>query len=683
VSSRNKHKPLEGSPGRPQTVSRWLGIVLFLIPLALYAKTKDHSFLRTYDDGSYITENPLVRDGFSLRGVTWAFTEPHSANWHPLTWLSHMLDCQLFGLNAGKHHLVNALLHAIASLLCFRALLAATGARWCSAFVALFFAVHPLRVESVAWVAERKDVLSGVFFFWMLLAYARYARAPSPREMWKVALPLALGLMSKPMLVTGPAVLCLLDLWPLGRVTGERRKGFDWLVEKWPLWLLIGLSSFVTVLAQRAGGAIRTLESISLVERLANTPLAYVEYLTKSVWPSGLAFYYPHPAIAHPGTLSLTNPLVLGASAGLVGITLLFFRLVRTRPWLLVGWLWFLGMLVPVIGLLQVGAHRMANRYAYLPLVGIYILIAWELRARLHARGTALIRAVAAVALLLATGFATRSWLEIDTWRDEETLYRRALAVTEGNWTAHSNLGVLVQERGNQLMAAGKTAAGRKQLEQAREHYEAVLEIAPRQADAHNNLGGLHLTLGASDLAARELDLALRIRPAFLEARLTRGLVHEMLGQYEQAQSHYRQATQDHPEEALAHYKLGDVLYLQGKEDAATRSYLAALRFDPRIPELQIARTACLGIVWAMATRANPDMRDPKRALLLITSFQRARRGKLSSDHVRVLAAVQAANGKTDEALQSIQRAQGLSGAKRQRLEADAAIYRAGKALEK
>jgi len=668
---------------RPEAPPRWVGLALFLIPLLVYAGVADHGFLETYDDGSYVTENPRVRDGFSAGGIVWAFTEAHSANWHPLTWLSHMLDCQLFGLDAGKHHLVNVLLHALATLLCYRALKALTGAGWCSALVALFFAVHPLRVESVAWVAERKDVLSGVFFFWMLLAYARYREGPSPRGMWRVALPLGLGLMSKPMLVSGPAVLCLWDLWPRDEQAparpGNGGAGLarTWLLEKWPLWLFVVVSSLVTVLAQRSGGAIRTLESITLVERLANTPLSYVEYLARSFWPQGLAFYYPHPAIVDPGALGLARVDVLVATLCLLVVTALFIRLRRTRPWLVVGWLWFLGMLVPVIGLLQVGSHRLADRYTYLPLVGIYVLLVWEARARLTGARPAVVRTAWSLALALALAFAARTRAELEFWREEEPLYERAIAVTEKNWTAHSNLGLIVQKRATERIARGELEEGRRELEQARNHYMRVLEITPNQADVHNNLGGIHLTLGETAEAARQLELALAIRPSFLEALLTRGLLHELARDAQAAERTYRRALEAHPDEAAAHYKLGDALHLQGRDPEAAKAYRQALGLDPRLPELQIHRASCLGIVWALATSHDEDLRDPLRAAGLIEGYQRARGGRLQPRDLRVVAAVQAANGQLEQAVATAQRA--LTSVPS--VAADLREYREGKAL--
>lgn len=688
---------------RPPAAREWIvALVLFLTPLALYAKVHGHEFLKTYDDGSYVTENPIVRDGLSLEGLAWAFTETHSANWHPLTWLSHMLDCQLFGLDAGKHHLVNVLLHGIACVLCLRALKALSGNLWCSAGVALFFAIHPLRVESVAWIAERKDVLSGVFFFWTLLSYAHFARDPKPRGMWRVALPCALGLMSKPMLVTLPAVLVLLDIWPLGRFkgsvcgavkgreptasptlpsgrTGASTGGFVLLAEKWPLWALAVATALITFLAQRAGGAIRTLESITWEERLANAPLAYIEYLWKSVWPGGFAFYYPHPAIVDPDGFRFASIEVWSAFGALLALTLVILRLVRTRPWLTVGWLWFLGMLVPVIGLLQVGSHRMANRYAYLPLVGIYIAIAWELRSRVTPRA---IRPVALVLGATAVFFSARTWFEIDHWHDGETLYERALSVTEKNWAAHNNLGYLLQDRGNRLLASGALAEGRAELERARRHYQSVLAIAPDQSDAHGNLGGLYMTLGEPERAAEELRTALRIRPTFLEARLNLGKIHEQKRAYEKAQEQYERAVADHPWEARAYLKLGDARYEQEDLASATGAYRKALSLDPRLPETQLLNLAsCSGLAWILATSADPSMRDERRAHALMTNFERTMGGRLSWSQLRTLAAAQAANGLFDRALESLDRALSRSGARTDLLQADRRAYGAGKPL--
>ena len=347
-------------------------LLLAVGAFALYSPAFGHAFV-SYDDGPYVTENPHVRAGLTRESVVWAFTEFHSANWHPLTWLSHMLDVELFGLDAGAHHRTGALLHALAAGLCLLALVALTGRFWASLLVAALFAAHPLRVESVAWVAERKDVLAGVFFFATLLAYAAYARRPSRKRYLGVLALVALGLLAKPMLVTLPCVLLLLDLWPLRRT--ERPLAL--LKEKLPLLAMVAAACVVTVFAQREGGAVRTFEAIPLGARVANSVEAYALYLGKAFLPTDLAFFYPHRIVASESGFHL-RAFTFVAGGWLLAVTAAAVLLRGSRA-LLVGWLWYLGMLVPVIGLVQVGAQEMADRYAYLPLVGVTIALVFGL----------------------------------------------------------------------------------------------------------------------------------------------------------------------------------------------------------------------------------------------------------------------------------------------------------------
>ncbi len=414
-----------------------LAVSCFLVVavLAVFGRTvvQKYPFI-DFDDGEYVYENSHVTGGLSLGEAGWAFTHFSASNWHPLTWLSHMLDCQIYHRSdqpyqqaAWGHHLTNVLLHAGAAVLLFLALWRLTVAVWPSALVAALFAIHPLRVESVAWISERKDVLSGLFFMLTLLAYAGYARRPSVLRCFWVVLAYALGLLAKPMLVTLPFVLLLLDYWPLGRLAGWRRC----FAEKIPLFVLAAASCVVTVLAQR--GVIAAVERLSFQDRAANALVSLVAYLGKFLWPTNLAIFYPHPQA------SLESWKVVGALALLAAVTAVAAVWRRKYPHLIVGWLWYLGMLVPVIGLVQVGGQAMADRYTYLPNIGLGIALAWSLAvlvARRPALRTAAVFASAAAIVVLMAW----AWRQTGFWRDSEDLWRRAVDCTERNSIAHNSL---------------------------------------------------------------------------------------------------------------------------------------------------------------------------------------------------------------------------------------------------
>jgi hypothetical protein len=399
----------------------WLtiGICLSLIVLVwlVFGQTLWHDFIN-YDDPRYVYENTTITSGLSISGIAWAFTHIHSMNWHPLTTISHMLDCQLYGLKAGWHHFTNVLLHTIAVILLFIALHQMTGAFWRSGFVAALFAIHPLRVESVAWIAERKDVLSGLFFMLTLLAYVYYVRLPQVRRYLIVVFVFACGLMSKPMLVTLPFVLLLLDSWPL-----ERIKGHVWnrVLEKVPLIALSAVSSIATFLAQK--GAVGWTEELPILERINNAVVSYVLYIWQMLWPVNLAVFYPHPE----NRLRLWE--VIASLRLLICVTAIAITLRKRRPYLITGWLWYLGMLVPVIGLVQVGWQGRADRYTYLPQIGLYIAVTWSV-ADLTALWRHQRTILSAAALLTILVLSWCAWGQTWYWRDSETLFKHALAVT-------------------------------------------------------------------------------------------------------------------------------------------------------------------------------------------------------------------------------------------------------------
>ena len=587
-----EHVTGDGGASRRRVFFVSAGLVLAVI--AVYAQVRHHSFV-SFDDLAYIVDNPHVRSGPSWEGLRWALTHAYLSNWHPLTWLSHMLDWRLFGSNPAGPHLVNVALHAANAVVLFLALRALTGSLGRSAVVAALFALHPLRVESVAWAAERKDVLAGLFWMIALLAWASYARRPSVARYLLVAGSLTLGLMAKPMLVTLPCVLLLLDVWPLERLRPTGLRALAWpIVEKLPLAALAAGASAVTVASQSAGGA---FHPISLADRMANAALAYVGYLWKSIWPAGLSVFYPHPADVDPGGATAWRWLALGAAVVLVLATAGALAQFRRRPWLLVGWLWYLGTLVPVIGLAQVGRQAAADRYTYLPTIGIAIAVVWTCAdlARRWSWGPALARGVALVVLLL---LAAASYRQVGHWRTSELLFEHALATTRSNYVAHNNLGSLLLERGDFARAAP--------------HFARAIEIRPDFADGHANLGALWLLQGRDDLAWPALEQALRVQPSHVQARynLGRGLiargdlagaevqlatvlrlapehveartnlgaVYARLGQAERAEAEFRRALALRPDHAAALQNLARLLELRGATAEAAALRERALR---------------------------------------------------------------------------------------------------------
>ncbi len=527
-----------------------LAICLFLTvaTLSTFWQGRNHEFV-VYDDLLYVVENSHVQAGLTWKGITWAFTTNHASNWHPLTWLSHMLDCHIYGLNPGGHHFTNILLHVLNGLMVFLVLRQMSRGLWQSAFVAALFALHPLHVESVAWVSERKDVLST--FFWMLTmwSYVRYVQRPSPARYVLVLSAFAFGLMSKPMLVTLPFVLLLIDYWPLGRfqmglsndadvrkkdkpdtLSREKSPFLHLVWEKTPLFVLAILSSIITIVAQNQGGAVKSLEVFPLMTRVANALVSYLGYIGKMIWPHGLAVLYPHPG----NSLSLWQPV--GAGLFLLGISFGAIRVARTCPYIPVGLLWYVGTLVPVIGLVQIGNQSMADRYTYVPLIGLFIIIAWgaaDLLSRWHYQ--TILVAVCIGVLLPALMICSR--IQVRHWRDSTSLLEHALEVTTDNYIAHNNLGAV-------LAAKGK-------FQEAISHYSQAIRVKPGYADAHNNLGNA--------LAAE--------------------------GKLQEAISHYSRAIRANPNHAKAHYNVGLALAKQGKLDTAIGHFSEAIRIKPNLAE--------------------------------------------------------------------------------------------------
>jgi tetratricopeptide (TPR) repeat protein len=606
-------------------VTAWICVGLFILTWAVFIQTLRYDFVN-YDDPSYVYQNTRIIGGINAANVAWAFTHVHSENWHPLTTITHMLDCQLHGLNAGWHHFTNVLLHCSAVVLLFVALARMTGALWRSAFVSAVFAVHPLHVESVAWIAERKDVLSAFFFMLTLVAYLYYTRSPSVGRYLTMALGVVLGLMSKPMLVTLPFILLLLDYWPLGRFeargSNTGRQLIRLVLEKIPLITLSAASSMVTFLAQR--GAIGWTEQLPVPTRISNALVAYVIYIRQMFWPTRLAVFYPHPENRLPA-LEISLALIL-----LVGITTAALVFRKKAPYFVTGWLWYLGMLVPVIGLVQVGWQGHADRYTYLPQIGLYIVVTWAVTDL--TRSWRFQRIALGVAALIVVGaLSWRCWLQTSYWRDSETLFTHALAVTSNNDVALNNLGIIFLKKG--------------QLDDAISKFQGAIDLRPENAPAHDNLA---------------------------KALLKKGQVAE-------AMVHYRKFLEIEPENVEARNTLGTALIQQGHVKEAIDQWQDALAIQPE------NGNAASNLAWVFATCPEDSIRDGTRAVELGEKALRISGGKIPMIY-RVLAAAYAESGRFAQAVETAQRGTELATtqgnpALAADLESNLALYQSGTPL--
>ncbi len=554
-------------------VGPWAEVAIVVAILAVTTLAFSPLFGRDYefinlDDDSYVRGNRHVQEGLTADGVVWAFTAFYSNNWHPLTWLSLQLDRAWFGAGPEVFHRTNVALHAASAVLLFLFLRWSTGTAWPSGVVAALFAVHPVRVESVAWIAERKDVLAGLFWMLTLLGYVFYTRRPGWRRYLLVVAAFALGLMAKPMLVTLPAVLLLLDVWPLGRTVlapsaavGTQRASLSWLlVEKLPLLLLAIASAAVTFVAQRA--QTMSVEIIPLSFRLENALISYVRYIVKTLWPADLALWYPLP---HAG-YALGE--VAGAGVLLAGLTALVLAQQR-RPFLAVGWFWFVGALLPVIGLVQLSNQAMADRYTYLPQIGLLIALVWsvtELAVRWRGEGIAL----AAAGILI--GFSTLfSWLQVHYWRTSAVLWAHTLDVTGENALAQDHLGNALYENGD--------------IHAAAEHFREALRLSPYFADAHYNLGLCLLHDGKKSEARDHFASALRSNPRHAFAHAAVGALFLDADNARAAESHFEQAADVAPDYPYAFAGWGEALERQGRWAEAAERYRRAVTLQPQSVE--------------------------------------------------------------------------------------------------
>ncbi|MDD5063179.1 MAG: tetratricopeptide repeat protein [Phycisphaerae bacterium] len=637
--------------------SIYICLVLTLITTVVFCQVRSYDFIN-YDDPVYIYDNLHIQNGITPETIRWAFTTGYYANWYPLTWLSHMLDWQLFGAKAGGHHLTNLIFHIVNTLLLFIVLKQMTQKLWPSAFVAALFALHPLHVESVAWVAERKDVLSA--FFWMLTmwAYLRYVKHPVTGRYLLTLLAFAMGLMAKPMLVTIPFVLLLLDYWPLARVSlsSERQAIYRLIREKVPFFVLSVISSVVTFFVQRSSGTVAELVRISLKIRIFNALVSYVEYIEKMIWPAHLAVFYPHAGRNMP----ILNVII--SAALLAAATILILRSSRNHRYLFTGWFWYLGTLVPVIGLVQVGQQALADRYTYIPLIGVFIIIAWGVPELLAGRRYEKITlTISGLLVILTMSICTH--FQLRYWRNSLTLFQHALDVTGGNYTAYIHTADFLCER--------------NKLDEAIAEYRKCLQMIPDDTIALNNLGIALGKQGKFEEAIKCFTEALRIKPD-AAAHTNAGHVLALQGNLDEALVHLAEALRLNPNYAQAHYYLGQVLAQRGKYSEAITHFEDTLRLKPDWIE------PMNNLAWLLAASRETTIHNPAKAVGLaqracdLTNYR-------SPDLLDTLAVAYAAAGDFGKAVDIAEKALELcqsSGqdALKKEIENRLVLYRAGKA---
>lgn len=632
----------------------WLAPAICLALVALcfcvFGQAVRFEFIN-YDDGEYVYENPMVSGGLTAKGIVWAFTHSHSGNWHPLTWISLMLDCQLFGPRAGGMHLTNLLLHSLTAAGLFLVLRRWTGRAWRCAFVAAVFAVHPLRAESVAWVSERKDVLSGFFFVLTMAAYGWYARRPSAGRYATVVVAFVFGLLSKPMLVTLPLLLILFDYWPLSRK--EPLKKLVW--EKLPLLGISAAACVATVLAQSRG--IQDTRYFSLPLRLENALMATVIYMRQMFWPHGLAAFYPYPHQGLP-----VGELVVGGII-VAGITAIALARRRTWPWLWMGWAWYLLMLLPVLGIIQVGFQSHADRYTYLPQIGLYIAITWLASEAAVGRTTRTVAAIAAVAIVLVLTLQARA--QASYWRDSIALWRHTIDCTEGNDLTHKNLA-------QALFVNGDVKGAIAELDE-------TLKINPSYGMAHYDLGIALEGIGDMANAIAEFKSAVQINPNFGDAHLSLATAMLRAGQPDEAIAEYEGGLRLKPDNVDAQANLANLLAQQGNAREALPHFEKALELSPENPMVEN------NLAWLLATAGDNSVRNGDRALHLAQHASVAT-GQTNALVERTVAAALAEGRHFPEAVAAAQRALQLAESQgnihlTEQLKSHIAAYQAGRPL--
>jgi Tfp pilus assembly protein PilF len=583
---------------RSHPVHIFICLGLALIVILPFYQTSQFKFVH-YDDAIYILGNKNIQAGFNWSSVSWAFTTLFGCNWHPLTWLSFMLDYKMYGTNAGGYHLTNVLIHLVNTLLLFLIFGRMTGGLWKSGFVAALFAVHPLHVESVAWVMERKDVLSAMFWLLTMAAYAYYADKPSLKRYGWVFIAFGLGLMSKPMLVTLPAVLFLLDYWPLRRFEeGAFVAGRRLILEKIPLIAMSAVVSVITIYAQDLSGALKSLGDIDLSDRMVNAVVSYGGYVAKMLQPVNLAVFYPYPT-------SFPLSLLLPSVALLVALCLLSFKYIRTAPYLAIGWLWYLITLLPVCGLIQVSEQAMADRYTYIPLIGLFIIIAWGIPDLL--KGNTFYRyfipVVAGTTILL---MVILTFQQVGVWRDSRVLFEHAIAVTEGNFLAHNNLGIYL--------------LGRKRFAEAESHFEKVVQIKPGNEKYLNNLGLALFRQDRYDEAMKYYLRAIAINPLFAGSYYHAADVCLQSGREDEALEYYKKALQLSPGNAGAENNVAEILIGQEKLDEAIIYLRAAIKHHP---DYAVARNT-LAVVLTRKNQTSEAIAELNEALRINPQYTEA-----------------------------------------------------------
>lgn len=706
-------KPVPADSGRHGRNDLLICVSLAAVTVAAFWPALFNDFVK-YDDPDFVTANPYVRSGLSWRGIAWAFGSL-AVYWEPLTWISYMIDAQLYGLDPRGFHVTNLALHVACTIVLFRVLKRLTGAVWPSAFVAALFALHPLHVETAAWVAERKGVLSTWFFLLAISAYARYAERPAVRSYLMTVLWFALGLMAKPMVITLPAVLLLLDFWPLRRLPGllaedgpgppDRSHGTPrrvWtelrgrLYEKLPLFALAAVSAALAIAAQANARAILSLDYLPVSARLAGALVSYLHYVGKAVWPTGLAVFYPHPQAWPWWEVAI-------AAIFLAGVSLQAVRHRRRWPYLLTGWLWFLVTLLPVIGIIQVGDQAMADRYTYIPLIGLFISITWG-AVDLLAGHPAKKRVLAPLAVAGLAACSVLTHLQTRQWRDTQSLFAHTWKVTRNNYLAATVLGSLMTEAGrfdeairwfshaleikpdypdahlhwgNALerqgkpdaaaahytealrvkphfvephIALGLLRAGQLNYDEAIRHYTVALQYNPASAAARNNLAMALQLQGRISEAIAQYSEALRIDPSLAATHNNLAIALQAKGRWNEALEHYQAVVQLQPDSPKAHINVGGLLFLKQQPDEAVRHYRQALRLSPDDPE------ALMRLAWILATGPDPKHRDGAEALRLAERACQLT-GQQEPLALNALAAAQAETGQFNQAVETIQRA--------------------------